>query len=77
MNKKNLTIKETFTLALQHHEKSNLQSAEQLYKQILEIEKTEKNSFADFDKEWIHLLVEVVESTSAQFILEQWFQDYR
>ena len=38
MSKKNLTIKETFTLALQHHEKGNLQSAEQLYKQILEME---------------------------------------
>ena len=38
MYKKNLTIRETFALALQHHEKRNLQAAEQLYKQILEIE---------------------------------------
>ena len=36
--KKNLTIKETFALALQHHKKNNLRAAEQLYKQILEIE---------------------------------------
>ena len=36
--KKNLTIKETFTLALQHQKNNNLQAAEKLYKQILEIE---------------------------------------
>ena len=38
MKKKNLTTKETFALALQHHQKNNLQAAEQLYKQILETE---------------------------------------
>ena len=38
MKKKKLTIKETFALALQHHQKNNLQAAEQLYKQILEVE---------------------------------------
>ena len=38
MKKNNLTTKETFALALQHHQKNNLQAAEQLYKQILEIE---------------------------------------
>ena len=38
MKKNNLTTKETFTLALQHHKKNNFQAAEQLYKQILEIE---------------------------------------
>ena len=36
--KKKLSTKETFDLALQHLKKNNLQSAEQLYKQILEIE---------------------------------------
>ena len=38
MDKKNLTTKETFALAFQHHKKNNLQAAEKLYKQILEIE---------------------------------------
>ena len=38
MKEKNLTIKETFALALQHHQKNNLQSAEQLYRQVLEAE---------------------------------------
>ena len=38
MKKKKLSTKETFDLALQHLKKNNLQSAEQLYKQILEIE---------------------------------------
>ena len=38
MKKEDLTITETFALALQHHQKSNFQAAEQLYKQILEIE---------------------------------------
>ena len=35
--KKNLTIKEIFTSALQHHQKNNLQVAENLYKKILKI----------------------------------------
>jgi len=38
MKKEDLTTTETFALALQHHQKNNLQAAEQLYKQILEIE---------------------------------------
>ena len=33
--KKNLTTKETFALALQNHQKNNLQVAEKLYKEIL------------------------------------------
>ena len=33
--KKNLTIKETFALAVQNHKKNNLQVAEKLYKEIL------------------------------------------
>ena len=35
MNKKNLTTKETFDLAVQNHKKNNLQTAEKLYKEIL------------------------------------------
>ena len=35
MNKKNLTTKETFDLAVQNHKKNNLQAAEKLYKEIL------------------------------------------
>ena len=38
MKKEDLTTTETFALALQHHQKNNFQAAEQLYKQILEIE---------------------------------------
>jgi len=34
-NKKNLTTKETFTLAVQNHQKNNLQVAEKLYKETL------------------------------------------
>ena len=33
--KKNLTTKETFTLAVQNHQKNNLQVAENLYKETL------------------------------------------
>ena len=35
--KKNLTIKETFALAVQNHQKNNLRVAENLYKEILKI----------------------------------------
>ena len=40
--KKNLTAKETFTLAFQNHQKNNLKVAENLYKEIL---KTNPNHF--------------------------------
>ena len=36
--KKKLTTKETFALALQNHKKNNLQAAEQLYREIIETE---------------------------------------
>ena len=36
--KKNLTTKETFDLAVQNHQKNNLVVAENLYKKIVEIE---------------------------------------
>ena len=36
--KKNLTTKETFSLALQNHKKNNLKIAEKLYKEILNID---------------------------------------
>ena len=36
--KKNLTIKETFTLALQHQKKNNFKTAEKLYEEILKID---------------------------------------
>ena len=35
MNKKNLSTKETFDLAVQNHKKNNLQAAKKLYKEIL------------------------------------------
>ena len=37
MNKKNLSIEETFTLAFQNHQKNNLKVAENLYNEILKI----------------------------------------
>jgi len=40
--KKNLTTKETFDLAVQEHQKNNLQVAENLYKEII---KTNPNHF--------------------------------
>ena len=36
MNKKNLTIKETFALAVQNHQNNNFKIAENFYKEILE-----------------------------------------
>ena len=42
MDKKNLTIKETFALAVQNHQKNNLKVAENLYKKIL---RTNPNHF--------------------------------
>ena len=38
MNKKNLTIKKTFTLAFQNHQKNNLKVAENLYNEVLKID---------------------------------------
>ena len=35
--KKNLTIEETFALAVQNHKKNNLRIAENLYKEVLRI----------------------------------------
>ena len=40
--KENLTVKETFTLAVQNHQKNNIKDAENLYKEIL---KTNPNHF--------------------------------
>ena len=42
MNNNNLKIKETFTSALQNHQRKNFQVAESLYKEIL---KTKPNHF--------------------------------
>ena len=42
MNKKNLTTKETFDLAVQNHQKNNFKVAEDLYKKVL---KTNPNDF--------------------------------
>ena len=42
MNKKNLTTKETFDLAVQNHQKNNFEVAEDLYKKVL---KTNPNDF--------------------------------
>ena len=35
MQKKNLTTKEIFSLAVKNHQENNLQAAEKLYKEIL------------------------------------------
>ena len=37
MNKQNLTIEESFNLAVQNHQKNNLEVAKNLYKNILKI----------------------------------------
>ena len=37
--KKNLTTEETLALAVQNHQKNNLQVAEKLYKKVLNINK--------------------------------------
>ena len=37
MNKKNLSIEETFTLAVQNHKKNNFEIAQDLYEKILKI----------------------------------------
>ena len=37
MDKKNLSTKEIFTSALQHHKKNNFEVAENLYKKILKV----------------------------------------
>ena len=38
MNKKTKSLKETFALAFQNHQKNNFEIAEKLYKEILEID---------------------------------------
>ena len=40
--KKNVTTKETFALAVQNHQKNNLKVAENLYKKILKIDQNIK-----------------------------------
>ena len=42
--KKNLTTKETFALAVQHHQKNNLQVAEKLYREILKTNPNHANT---------------------------------
>ena len=37
MDKKNLSPEETFNLAFKHHQKNNLQIAENLYREILKV----------------------------------------
>ena len=37
MNKKNLSVEHTFTLAFQNHQKNNFREAENLYNEILKI----------------------------------------
>ena len=44
MNEKNLTIEETFALAVQNHRKNNLQVAKKLYKKILNINPNDPQS---------------------------------
>jgi hypothetical protein len=45
MNKnKNLSIKETFALAVQNHQKKSLQIAENLYNEILKVEPNHSNT---------------------------------
>ena len=41
---KNLTIKETFALLVQSHQKKNLQIAENLYNEILKVEPNHSNT---------------------------------
>ena len=43
--KKNLTTKETFTLAVQHQQKNNLRVAEKLYKEILKTNPNHANTY--------------------------------
>ena len=49
--KKNLTIKETFSLALQNHKKNNLKVTEKLCKEILNIDSSH------FDSNFLMILV--------------------
>ena len=42
--KKNLTIEETFALAVQNHRKNNLQVAKKLYKKVLNINSNDLQS---------------------------------
>ena len=42
--KKNLTTEETFALAVQNHQKNNLQVAEKLYKKVLNINSNDLQS---------------------------------
>ena len=44
MSKKNLAVKEIFSLATQNHRKNNLQVAEKLYKEVLKIKSNDLQS---------------------------------
>ena len=58
MNKKKLTTKETFDLAVQNHKKNNFKIAEKLYKEILNIDPDHFKS--------IHLLGTLSEDEKAE-----------
>jgi len=56
--KKNLTTKETFDLAVQNHQKNNLQVAENLYKEILktnpdQFEISNPDTFSNMYQFWV------------------------
>ncbi len=44
--KKNLTTKETFDLAVQNHQKNNFKAADNLYNQILKIDPNHIKTFS-------------------------------
>ena len=70
MKKNNLTTTETFALALQYHQKNNLQTAEQLYKQILKIEPDHVESIFRLGS----LLVQTKNFDTAQQLLNKTIQ---
>ena len=70
MEKKNLTIKETFTLAIQNHQKKNFETAGNLYKEIL---KTNPNHFGSIFYLG-SLLVQTKRFNSAKSLLQKAIQ---
>jgi len=59
MHKKNLTIEETFALAFQNHQKNNLKVAENLYKEILEINPNHAATHKLLDKKEGSIILEL------------------
>ena len=79
MNKKNLSVEQTFTLALQNHQKNNFRGAENLYNEVLKI-KPETGKTIIWPAEWTHAHTGEILKSGKKYIITGWMHfpsDYK